>query len=76
MDSKAAISRVLEGLGAKTCARLSKDVTHIIYQKPQAATVQEKLVQEQEIKQLYDSIMHVRAIRIISKASEQDSSCH
>lgn len=62
VDSKAAISRVLESLGAKICSRMSKDVTHIIYQKPQTATLQEKLAQEQEIKQLYDTMMHVRLI--------------
>ena len=68
VDSKAAISRVLESLGAKTCSRMSKEVTHIIYQKPQTATLLEKLAQEQDIKQLYDTMMHVRPIWPACKA--------
>ncbi|KAK9838709.1 hypothetical protein WJX74_001816 [Apatococcus lobatus] len=80
VDSKAAIARVLEGLGAKTCSRLSKDVTHIIFQKPTTATIQEKLAQEQEIKQLYDSIMHGRySAQIVSPLwvrCSADQRCH
>ncbi len=54
VNSKAVVSRTLERLGAKVCKRLSKDVTHIILQKLQAAT-QEKLAQDQETKAVYDA---------------------
>jgi hypothetical protein len=55
----ALVSKLRE-LGAKPAARLSKEVTHIIFRRKLNATVPERLAEDSELKDLHDRVFKVR----------------
>ena len=56
INAKAAVSAELTRLGAKVCKRLTKEVTHIIFQRSQR-NLHDKLAQEQAVKDTYDAAL-------------------
>lgn len=59
VDTKAAITEKLLGLGARVASRLGKEVTHIIFQRLRSADPQELLAEESELRAVYDKVSKV-----------------
>lgn len=59
VDTKQAISLKLEDLGARVTSRLGKEVTHIIFQRLRSSSPQEQLIEESELRNLYERVAKV-----------------
>ena len=53
--------RLADGTGAKLVIRISKEVTHVIFQQKALASPQERKLEEDKLRELYDKIEKVCA---------------
>lgn len=59
-----AVLAKLKGLGARVAARLSKDVTHIIFQRKLQATLAERTAEDADLRSIYDKVAKVETFKL------------
>ena len=62
VDTKQAISKKLESMGARVAHRVSKEVTHIIFHRQRAADEQQQLTENSELRSLYAKTAKVKPL--------------
>ena len=56
------LARKLSSAGAKLATRLSKEVSHIVFQQKALATPHELKLEEEQLRELYEKISKVRSL--------------
>ena len=54
IDTKQVLTGQLERLGAKVASRLSKDVTHVIFQHQRTSDAEQLAAQDHSLRELYE----------------------